>query len=277
MKLWRSEDLVSWESLGTPYTLKDGIWATEKPERFETTPQSEWRLWAPELHLINGKWFIVHTSPSPVNGANLSVTAGDTFEGPFANPMGADIQRRHDPSLFVDEGKVWLLWGNTQIALLKDDFSGIIGEPVDIGPSDHRIGHEGCLMKKIGEKYVLFGTGWSTDKGRHGTYNLYYCTAHKSTGPFGPRKFAGRFLGHGTPFIDKQGRWWCTAFYNANLPPITAEEIKTTDCSTTAYTINEQGVTLVPLDVRVLDDGEIYIRAADPDYASPGAEEVQKF
>ena len=44
-----------------------------------------------------------------------------------------------------------------------------------------------------------------------------------------------------------------------------------------AYTINEQGVTIVPLDVRVLKGDRIYIRAKDPDYANPGPEEVQNF
>jgi hypothetical protein len=44
-----------------------------------------------------------------------------------------------------------------------------------------------------------------------------------------------------------------------------------------AYTINEQGVNIVPLDVKILKSGRIYIRAKDPDYAHPGLEEAQKF
>jgi hypothetical protein len=44
-----------------------------------------------------------------------------------------------------------------------------------------------------------------------------------------------------------------------------------------AHTINEQGVTIVPLEVRVLENGEIHIRAKDPAYAVPGPEEVQDF
>jgi arylsulfatase len=132
-------------------------------------------------------------------------------------------------------------------------------------------------MRKIGDKYVHIGTAWSTDTGRKGSYNLYYCTADKITGPYGPRKFAGRFLGHGTPFQDKQGRWWCTAFYNGNIPPVERKGIENRDLSATAQTINQRGVTIVPLDVKVLEDGEIYIRAKDPAYASPGPDEVQQF
>ena len=108
-------------------------------------------------------------------------------------------------------------------------------------------------------------------------YNLYECTAEKVTGPYGPGRFAGRGLGHGTPCEDKQGRWWCTAFFNANVPPLTREQIKTRKMGDNAYTINPQGTTIVPLDVKVLEDGDIHIRAKDPDYARPGAEEAQKF
>ncbi len=106
---------------------------------------------------------------------------------------------------------------------------------------------------------------------------MYYCVADKITGPYGPRKFAGRFLGHGTPFQDKEGNWWCTAFFNGNVPPLSREEIETRDIGDNAQTINEQGVTIVPLDVRILESGQVYIRAKDPAYATPGPDESQKF
>ena len=172
-----------------------------------------------------------------------------------------------------------MIWGATSIAPLTSDFSDFASGPVTIGPSGEmaKMGHEGCLMQKIGDKYVLFGTGWSTGGKRTGSYNLYYATADKITGPYSERKFAGRFLGHGTPFKDKQGRWWCTAFYNGNIPPVSRDGIHTKDLSETAQTINQQGVTLVPLDVRVNKYGSIHIRAIDPDYASPGPDEAQKF
>lgn len=278
MQLWRSEDLIHWEYLGAPYCLLDGIWYQVQPERFAAVDRSDWRLWAPELHRIGNRWVIVHTSPSPVKGANLSVTQDDVLRGPFTNPMGTAIGRRHDPSLFVDDdGTVWLIWGATRIAALRPDLTGLAGEATQIGPANRKMGHEGCLIRKIGDRYVLFGTGWSTDKMRRGTYNLYYCTADKVAGPYGPRRFAGRYLGHGTPFQDKQARWWCTAFFNANVPPLSRTEARTRDMSDNAYTINRQGVTIVPLDVKVRPDGSVYIHAKDPDYAYPGTEEVQSF
>jgi hypothetical protein len=202
--------------------------------------------------------------------------------------MGERLGELHDPSIFTDDdGSRYVLWQNTMIAPVNQELSDYTAKPVRIDPSGtrpgpdgeliRRIGHEGATMIKIGGKYVHLGTAWSTDKGRKGSYNLYYCVADKITGPYGPRKFAGRFLGHGTPFKDKEGKWWCTAFFNANIPPESREGIQSRDLGDNARTINEQGVTIVPLDVRVLADGEIYIRAIDPDYAVPGPDEAQKF
>ncbi len=288
MQLWRSRDLVEWEWLGTPFTLRDGVWFREKPQRFKTVPQTEWRLWAPEVHWLGDRWALVHTSPSPVRASNFALTEGGKIQGPWTHPMGVAVGHRHDPSLFKDDDTTWyMLWGNTMLAPLSKGFTKFTAEAVRIDPAGSRkgpkgkpikrIGHEGATMRKIGERYVHFGTAWSTDQMRKGSYNLYYCTAKKITGPYGPRRFAGRFLGHGTPFQDKQGRWWCTAFYNANVPPVDREGIQTRDLSETAQTINRQGTTIVPLDVKVLPDGDVRIRAKDPAYAAPGPDESQKF
>ena len=288
MRVWRSKDLADWEYVGAPYSLLDGYWAKTQPEAFEGD-RTHWHLWAPELHFFDGCWHIVHTTPGPVRrGSNLAVTEGAEIKGPYAFPLGELSGGRHDPSLFRDDdGTVYLLWQNTLIAPLNEELSDFTAEPVLIDPAGSRpgpdgtpisrIGHEGATMRKIGDKYIHFGTAWSTDQARKGTYNLYYCVADKPTGPFGPRQFVGRFLGHGTPFQDKEGRWWCTAFFNANTPPLSREDMRGKNLGDDAYTINPQGTTIVPLDVRVLDDGSVLIRAKDPDYAQPGPEEVQKF
>ncbi len=282
VRIWKSTDLVEWQDLGDVYGLEDGIWRSEKPKVFANTEKEQWRLWAPELHWIpeKKKWALVHTSPTPVAGANLSLSQGKSPEGPWTNPMGAKIGRRHDPSLFQDDdGTWWMVWGATSIAPLEKDLSGFSAAPTPIKPGGEmaKMGHEGCLIMKIEGKYVLFGTGWSTGEMRKGSYNLYYATADEITGPYSERKFAGRFLGHGTPFQDAEGRWWCTAFYNGNIPTISQNRVVDRDLSTTAQTINRRGTTLVPLDVRLLESGELHIRAKDPAYATPGPDEAQEF
>ena len=277
VQAWKTKDFIHWKSMGVIYSLKDVIWYTAKPENFKTGEEFRWRLWAPEFNFINDKVVLVH--PSPVNGGNFSVATGLNPGRPWANPIGEKIGRIHDPSLFQDDdGTCWLFWGGTTIAPLKPDLSDFATEPINIGPTGEfkNVGYEGCLIRKIQGKYVLFGTAWSTGKGRNGTYNLYYATTDKITDPYGERKFAGRFLGHGTLFQDNAGRWWCNAFFNGNVPPLSREGIQTKGLSDNAYTLNEQGLNLVPMDVKKVG-GDIVIQSADPDYANPGPEELQKF
>lgn len=274
LQVWRSKDLVEWEPLATPFTLKADSWH-KQPGPY---------LWAPELHWLGDRWALVHC---PAGKANFALTAGPELKGPWTHPLGANLGTKHDRSLFKDGDTWWLIWLNGQIAPLNKDFTDFAAPPVRIDPSGSRvnsegktlstIGHEGTTILKVGKKYVFVGTAWSTDMARKGSYNLYYCTADRITGPYGPRRFAGRFLGHGTPFQTPDGKWWCTAFFNGNVPPLPREGIEKRDLSDTAQTINPRGTTIVPLDVKTLEDGDVSIRAADPAYATPGPDEVQKF
>lgn len=279
LNIWKSNDLLNWEYLGAPFNLEAGFWKKGFPHHFDTVPPTSWRLWAPEIYHINGKWVYLHTSPSPIKGgANLAITNTNSSTGSFQFPMGEDMRFKHDPSLFQDEDGTWyLLWGNTKIAPILPGFQGLASDPVRIDPLDRKIGHEGATLRKIGQKYVHFGTAWSTDQLRKGSYNLYYCTSDNILGPYGKRRFVGRFLGHGTPFQDKTGRWWCTAFFNGDVPPVSDKDITTRDLRETAQTINEQGVTIVPLEVRILEDGDVYVRAKDPRYGNPGPDESDNF
>ena len=279
VRVYRSSNLIEWESLGPVFTVDDTWHAMKKQgdlkKRF---------IWAPEVHWMGDRWALVHC---PKRYSSLALSAGKELAGSWSHPMKGGMDQRHDPSLFTDDdGTIYMLWGNTFVASLSKDLKRYTSDPVRIDPSGNRpgpdgepigrIGHEGATMMKVGGKYVHLGTAWSTDEGRKGSYNLYYCVADRITGPYGPRQFAGRFLGHGTPFRDRQGRWWCTAFFNANVPPVPREGIERRDLSEDAQSINEQGVTIVPLDVRMRDDGRVHIRAKDPAYAVPGPDEAQK-
>ncbi len=285
VRAYRSRDLIDWESLGVIFSENDII---NRPKRKQADVIKH--IWAPEIHWMpnlgdNGRWALVHC---PKQVSSLALSDGAEPRGPWSHPMQGSMGQRHDPSLFTDDdGTVWMLWGNTTIAPLSSDLCKYTAEPVRIDPAGSRpgpdgqpisrIGHEGATMIKVGGKYVHLGTAWSTDQGRKGSYNLYYSVADKITGPYGPRQFVGRFLGHGTPFQDKDGKWWCTAFFNGNVPPLSRDGIETKDLSDNAKTINEQGVTIVPLDIQTLDNGEVYIRAKDPTYTTPGPDESQKF
>ena len=265
VRVWRSLNLADWQDLGSVY---------EQPEDDSGKKNV---LWAPEIQWTGKNWIMVHC---PRYKSELLMTEGKDIRGPWNSVGGEDFKNMHDPSLFKDDDGTWYLvsgYHKYYVAPLKKDFSGFASKPVEISPSDRNIGHEGTTIKKIGKKYVFFGTAWSTDKGRKGSYNLYYCTSDNIYGPYSERRFVGRFLGHGTPFQDKGGKWWCTAFYNANVPPLDREGIQKRNLSETAQTINQSGTTLVPLDVKIEAAGDVTIRAIDPAYSQPGPDEIQKF
>lgn len=286
VQVWRSPDLINWEYLGAPFTVKD----TYHYKDNETVKRGNKELiWAPEIHWDKDrkKWILVHC---PQVHSSFVLSNSNNIEGPWTHTMGTGFDKKHDPSLFRDDDGSWYaIWGNAFVAKISPDLTHFVTEPVYIEPSDSRpdpqnsgeiisrIGHEGCTIKKIGGKYVFFGTAWSTDTGRKGSYNLYYAVADNIEGPYGQRQFAGRFIGHGTPFQTKDGKWWCTAFFNGDIPPIDSEGVQHRDLSETAHTINQQGTTIVPMDVKFLDNGELYIRAKDPAYAIPGPDENQDF
>lgn len=270
--VWRSSDLAQWEKLPRLWAVADSTWMPLKHRGAHHVPET--LVWAPEIRRIGDKWVIVHTSNGA--GANLLVSNNKELHSRYLEPMGVNFGKRHDPSIYVENGTPWLVWGVLSLRELKPDFSGFAGPQIDLNPSDRKMGHEGSYIIKVGKKYVWFGTAWSTDKMRKGTYNLYYATADSLTGPYGPRRFGGRFLGHGTPFQDKQGRWWMTAFHNANVPTLSTKEAANRDLSETAHTVNPIGTTLVPMEIETRDN-DVYIRAKDPAYAFPGPDEHQQF
>lgn len=302
IQFFRSSDLIDWEKLSPVWEAKNSEYGRDLIDA-ASKRNIDAGIWAPEAHFINGKWVIVNTSNMRM--ANIMLTQGTDLTGPFLTDSykeptekkssyaqnfdhrpaqsgskeatSINIGFHRDPSVFMDDDKTpWLISGAVEIHKMKQDFSGFDDYHKLIGPQDRILGHEGAYITKVGSKYVLFGTAWSTDNMRKGSYNLYYCVADKVTGPYGPRKFAGRFLGHGTPFQDKSGRWWCTAFYNADNPTLTAEQAATMDLSKSAYTINEGGLTLVPMEIYE-ENGDVVVRAKDEAYRYPGKDEAQKF
>lgn len=271
--IWRSNNLVDWVNFGEVTYASGSIFLNDLlGEAIKRGVQPE--ILSPEAHRIGNRWVIVHSS-NVLTMANIIVSNSQDVRYNYTEPFRLDVGFQSDPSIFVDDdGTPWLLSYCTQIRKLKKDFSGFDGGHRLVIPKNRQLGFEGTSMVKIGTKYVLFGTSWSTDIYGKGTYNLYYTTADAILGPYSPRKFAARFVGNGTPFQDKNGRWWVTAFRKPDQTVLTIEELNGRDASNGAYTINQPGLTLVPLDIKITNN-EVSIIANDTRYRYPGNEEVQ--
>ena len=235
IKVWRSYDLVKWESLGVVW--KPGASPWHKPYLKQGIP-----LWAPEIHYINNTFWITYSMPGwnandpesfdPKNsGCGLLKSTTGKPEGPYLDVqpdkrMGDEI----DASLFQDDdGSVYFLWHSGKIAKMKPDMSGLaepyhwlkltVGDP---DPSHHsslcplifgkdsfdHIGYEGMFMFKTNGLYYLCGS----DHGEGGRYSCYIATSGNIYGPYSERYEALPYCGHSVFFQDGKKQWWSTFF-----------------------------------------------------------------
>ncbi|MEM6470751.1 MAG: family 43 glycosylhydrolase [Planctomycetota bacterium] len=257
IRLWKSPNLVDWEDLGFVWTLgKDGhdqsSWHLDRPAK-EGVKNGR-AIWAPEIHFLNGTWWIPHSVN--VAGHGLLKSTSGRPEGPYI-ALPAIASRGIDAHLFQENEKTYYLWGADNLVELSADLKEPVGQIRKLRPNGrHELGYEGVLLKKIGDKYLLIASG------RYGyelsdTYDLYYCVAQSLTGPYGPRRMAVKNAGHGNLFRDNMGRWWCTAF---DHPFVTGE--------------NRWTPWIVPLDIVETEDG-IEINVLDERFRPTEADQQQ--
>ncbi len=239
--LWRSKDLKTWESLGIVWKPGGSKW--HQPYLKQNRP-----LWAPEIHYINGKFWLTYSmpgwdadNPNHFNGKNsgcglLRSTTGKA-EGPYTDVqpnerMGDEI----DASLFRDDdGSVYFLWHSGKIARMTPDMSSL-AEPyhwlkptvADTDPKHHsslcpiifgadslkHVGFEGVFMFKSNGLYYLCASDQDEDR----RYSCYVATSKNIYGPYSARYEALPYCGHNMFFQDEKKQWWSTFFGNDGIP-----------------------------------------------------------
>ncbi|ROQ21707.1 glycosyl hydrolase family 43 [Marinimicrobium koreense] len=260
IKLWRSKDLKDWESMGVVWDFdKHGTWQKEyfyaddnRTVDLNGNPISSKRrtLWAPEIHYIESQknYFIVATIPENPNGKGSFILRSKTGEaaGPYENVEGnsdGPIFPRIDGSLFEDDdGTVYFVGHNHEIARMKEDMSGL-AEPMrklDEKEYGRKPYIEGAYIFKAKGKYHLVQAIWSFrmpdgsyayDPGEPNdptrvyedrkdwaanrySYDVVISTADNVYGPYGDRYTSVIGAGHNNLFKDKEGNWWATMFGN---------------------------------------------------------------
>ena len=224
-RLWRSRDLENWEALGDEHGV---VWYvdqaewTEEPFEVGAVGHPVHDFWAPEIHYVNGNYYIPFCMFG--GGFGLLRSASGEAEGPWES-VGR-LGDGGDPTIFVDDdGTPYMVWsfGIIRIAEMKPDMSGFAEKPTPIFPGDGgRMGYEGAYLAKMRGKYVLFHTGTYGEpdaerKGRqryhqYGTYDFMYCTADDVKGPYSEPRLVVPHGGHTCVFRDGEDRWWSTFF-----------------------------------------------------------------
>jgi len=221
INLWRSADLKRFEFVKQVWTPQ------ADPSRWYNNAANR-LFWAPELHYINGTYWIAFSVSAGTLGKNslLKSTSGRA-EGPYelAFPENHGVDQRIDSSLFQDtDGSVYYVWQDGMIRRLNAAMNGFEGEAQKIVPTDgQRVGYEGATLVKIGSWYVLTAAEWNGGANRSdGTYDMMYSCSKNLLGPYKPRRVAVPHAGHGVLFKDRSGRWNAALFGNDRTAPFRA-------------------------------------------------------
>lgn len=218
--LWRSPDLVHWETMGYVWSLdKDATWAKEykfSPHTATDDGSPVRAVWAPEIHYMKGTYWIVYSMNYDGLGILKSTTGRP--EGPYEDikkdgpfPGGIDVH------LFEDtDGTVYYLTDGYNIARMKSDMSGLAEAPKELDFSPAPPWAEGVSMMKVGDRYVWYGAGNSIvmiNGKEERTYDCYSATSESVYGIYSGRYRAIPYAGHNNIFQDKGGHFWSTQFH----------------------------------------------------------------
>ena len=215
IQLWRSPDLKTWTAIGYIWTFtqaeQDGCWCAQYfPYSGSHGSYSLRVIWAPELHYLDGTYFIPFSMPG--GGTGILKSASGKITGPYHSITSRYIAKGHiDPTLFQDDnGSIYYL-DKGHVALMKSDLSGL-AEP--LRPTG--VSEEGVEMLKRNGIYYLA----SADFSGLGYYNSEVQQATNIYGPYTGAYEAVPWAGHGNYFQDGQGQWWCTMFGDNTAAPV---------------------------------------------------------
>ncbi len=244
--LWRSTDLKQWEPMGLIWGFdKDAAGWQKKGVPIQSGDLSPNKdpldsfyraVWAPELHYVKSrkKWLLIACMNGGAGSFVLESTSG-LPQGPYRNIKGnaeKAIFPNIDLSLFEDDnGKVYLVGHNHFITEMNDDCSDIKApfrrlEEMPYNPEPYI---EGVYITKHNNKYQLLQTVWSVrqENGAYSylrddkknpdalySYDVVVAEADRVEGPYGPRYAAILQGGHNNLFVDREGNWWSTTFFN---------------------------------------------------------------
>ena len=255
IEVWKSKDKNTWEPAGKDsdshvwYSKElDWVkeWIDDLPETINNTKNTNRkRIWAPELHYINGTFWITFSISNDGDksfvGTGLLRSTSNKVEGPYVNAItDPDYVEKYngratdfgiDSSLFQDDnGDVYYVLQCATIAKMKLDDNGYMygfeGEFKNITlPNGEKLGYEGSYLSKIENKYVLFGSNWFGENHQEygwtfGTYDMTYAIADNPEGPYSVARVAVSHGGHSNIFKDdKDGKHYVCIFGSDNTAP----------------------------------------------------------
>jgi beta-xylosidase len=211
----KSHDLIHWAWCGHLYGALD-----ETDARTLKNGQSCYGkgMWAPSLRWQDGTFFVCFAVVD--KGETHIYRTQDIENGPWTLSVLPGLY--HDPSLFFEEGKAYIVYGNSTIRLteLNETFTGPRPGGLDrvlvTMEKTKTLGYEGSHFYKIGGRYYLFTIHSLPDRWRR----VESCFASDSlTGAFtggvvfnDDQGYHGQGVAQGGVVDTPDGRWFAVLF-----------------------------------------------------------------
>ncbi|MFA0964417.1 family 43 glycosylhydrolase [Roseivirga sp. BDSF3-8] len=187
------------------FTTGDGVWAMSSSNRDFTNwrpeptpfPIGQWPswinnyvdgfrgfFWAPDVIKIGSTYFLYYSCAGNGAPAAIGVATATNLAGPWTDRgMVVAGNNAIDPALLLDNGRLYMSWGNWQSGIDIIELSTSTGKP--IGGSTHLVDGnvEGPGLIKNGSYYYLF---YQRGLCCNGVNSSYYMVVARSTNIRGP-------------------------------------------------------------------------------------------
>lgn len=236
IELFRSQSRNGpFESMGYVWKFDTSSWLNTR----HFTVDQERNIWAPEIHEVNGKWYLLFFATKfPKNGLEgysifqIGIAVADNPLGPYKETTDKPLVTAPDPHLFQDDdGSVYLTYGHGYIVKLKPGLDGLDGPVHLMYPKNaHNICNEGSTLFKANGKYY-FGGAFSHqyyDKNGKWIAQSYDCALSEADhvlGPYGDRVLGLKNAGNNSFFKDSDGKWYATIWQPGKITGIVEVEL----------------------------------------------------
>jgi len=208
-----SKDKVNWENL-KPVFSKEEMPAWHKND----IPDQNGHLWAPDIHYRDGKYWVYYSVSAWMNfNSSIGLATNTTLdpndpdykwvdEGMIISyKNGGQKVNVIDPNIFVDQGRVYLLYGSYQAGLRMVELDPATGKLIDESNPDITVLTtslgEGVFLIKYDDYYYIFASRGKCCAGIESTYQVVIGRAKDIKGPY----------------LNKEGKSWVDNNYTLFL------------------------------------------------------------
>lgn len=228
--VWSSPDMKNW-------SRQKAVFDTPPQWAVETVPGFKGHIWAPDISLHNGTYYLYYSiSAFGKNTSAIGLATNKTLDPQDPNYQwvdhgkvvqsvpGRDLWNAIDPNLIKDDkGQPWLtfgsFWGGMKLVKLADDLKKpaqpeewytLARRPREWNVADTLAGKaaiEAPFLFKKGDYYYLFVSFDYCCRGVESTYKVVVGRSKELTGPYLDRKGVPMLDGGGSLLVEGDKRW----------------------------------------------------------------------